>query len=358
MANGSIDISAVDNYGEGGSYPPATSVPTSARARFTNQYLTTRGGTGSEEQADLDYTCLIVCNDLGITIKASLPETFMHDVSSSYETPFAQGLLGMMPGVGSMAKTLGLQLTTQALTMQVWQGSTVGQISLPMIFQVETDANKDVLEPLMKLMFLTMPREEQEGGFLEAPGPHLDLASLLKEGFGELGALKNDVFGSEALQQGLSWGKAAAQGKGIPGQLSGFLDNFSSANRMADATKEAVASSYTGLKNSSGRVASRVGSTIVKSIKNNISVYIGRYMYFPSVIITDVQQTHLVQPLLDGNMSRVECTVQFQPFFLPTQRDIALMYPAASEDLRRQIDAQAAGPSASGGNTAGWVSQG
>lgn len=312
----------------------------SARKMFP--YDSTRTQAASvAEQAKIDYTCLIVCNDLNVVVRASMPQEFMFDTSSSYEATFSQGLMGMLPaGIGTAAKAVGLQLATQAMSAQIWQGSSSNQFQIPLIFQVETDINRDVLEPLMKLMFLTVAREEDEGGLLSAPGPHIDLKSLVANigtEIGEVGKGAMDSF-------------TAARTTGatpILDKIKNYGGRALSALTDTDFTQFVGVSGDIALdlKNKANATFGRGSRAITSSIKNNISLYIGRYMYFPSVVIKDVQQTHAVQPLRDGNYSRVDVTVAFETFFQPTQRDISVMFPSASPALRSAIDAQA-GPQA------------
>ena len=75
-----------------------------------------------------------------------------------------------------------MNLTTQALTAQIWQGGAFINFQLPFIFQAETSAEKDVMEPIKKLLRLTMPKDPSGGGILEAPGPHVDIKKLAENG--------------------------------------------------------------------------------------------------------------------------------------------------------------------------------
>lgn len=307
----------------------------SFRKRFPRQFNLSTSQSGSAEMAKLDYSCLIVCNDLGIVVRASLPETFTLDTTSEYNAPFAQGLLGSLPLVGSAVKMLGLQLTSQALTAQVWEGSSISEFQLQLVFQVETDVNKDVLEPLMKLMFLTVPREETEGGLLSAPGPQIDLKKLVNSSAHQAMKLA-DKTNSEAKA-------AAAKLKGQEAGKEGFIDNGKRMlSGIGDTTfTQIVDSAIEGgqkMRSGADTLSTAVAGAIVNSIKNNISIYIGRYLYFPSVVITDVNQEHTVQPMVDGNYTRVEVGLRFRTFYQPTQRDIPVMFPSAGRALRQELE--------------------
>src|SRR4051812_43199226 len=71
------------------------------------------------------YKIYVVCQEQEILVSAWLPEQLGMDVSATYDSPFAQGLSGIGPAaIGNVARYLGLALTTQAFTIQVWQGGT------------------------------------------------------------------------------------------------------------------------------------------------------------------------------------------------------------------------------------------
>lgn len=321
----------------------------SFRKRFPRQFNMSTSQSGSAEMAKLDYSCLIVCNDLGIVVRASLPETFTLDTTSEYNAPFAQGLLGSLPLVGSAVKMLGLQLTSQALTAQVWEGSSISEFQLQLVFQVETDVNKDVLEPLMKLMFLTVPREETEGGLLSAPGPQIDLKKLVNSSAYQTLKLaektSSEATKAAAKLKGEAFGKNTIDGVGK--MLSG-LGNVS-LTQVVDSALEGSQQ----MRNGADTLSTAVAGAIVNSIKNNISIYIGRYLYFPSVVITDVNQEHTVQPMVDGNYTRVEVGLRFRTFYQPTQRDIPVMFPSAGRALRQELEDMSGNSDSNGASTLG-----
>lgn len=243
-----------------------------------------------------NYLCVITCNERNISIEASLPQEFSMDIGANYEEAFSQGLSGLLQGGGAIGeasgkalKMLGLQLTTKALTAQVWQGSTEVSFSLPLIFQVETDARVDVQGPLQALYSLTLPRESTPGGLLEAPGPKVDLDKLSKalSGLTVDSVMKGSASAFSKLQSSSSIPDGFNKGKDIANQA---LTPFSNA--------------------------------FIASIKDNISLSIGTKMLFKSVVITSVNQNFKVQPLEDGSFQRVEVTVGFKTFFVLTQNDM------------------------------------
>lgn len=272
------------------------------------------------------YKLKVVCQDRGIFVEAWLPETVGFDVQTEYETPFAAGLNGANQALGNVAKGFGVNLTTQAFTMQVWQGSREISFQLPLVFQTESSGREDVQLPIARLLALTMPTEKTPGGLLEAPGPRIDIDKLL-----------NNTLIKAALAAEANGGVVSSVAGGIGSAISGaagaaatalkvsykiFTDPAAGIGAAAQETKNLVDKVSPGL--------SSVGKALINSITNNISLYIGNFLYFPSVVITDVSQTYDV--LLDrtGQPQRATVNVSFKTFYVPVQQDIEQMFPAAN----------------------------
>jgi hypothetical protein len=255
---------------------------------------------------ELAYKAFIVGSqdDVPIIVEAWLPETIGNDVNATYEAPFAQGASNMLgETIGNFARFIGMSLTTQALTTKVWQGGGFIEFSLPLVFQAETSPSKDVMLPIKNLMKLTMPKDRSGGGLLEAPGPRIDLDELLKRG----GESLNKA--SDALTKGLS----------NPSQL------VDSAKSLASNTSGALQTT----RDSFASISQPLSTALVNSVKNNISLYIGQFQYFPCVVISDVSPTYDVVIGPDLNPIRATVNVQFSTFYVPTDRDIETMFPAA-----------------------------
>lgn len=232
----------------------------------------------------------------GFTVEAWLPETLSTDIAATYDSPLAQGLNGMLPGIGAMARFIGLNLTSQALTTQVWQGGGHIQFTLPLVFQAEHNAAAEVMEPIKQLMSLTLPKDENGGGLLSAPGPHLDAKKLIRNG------------GAALLDQA----KGTLKGMYNPGAAILGASQFDKS--QGEAMSLAQASSR----------------AIVNSVKNNISLHLGQFMYFPSVIVKDVSPTFDVVLSKDKNPIRATVNVNFETFYIPTSQDIEIMFPGTA----------------------------
>lgn len=272
-----------------------------------NQY-----GSNQKTIKELAYKAFIVAQEQNIIVEAWLPETVMVDVNATYEAPFAQGLgsIGALQGIGEFARYLGLSMTTQAMTAQVWQGGAFIEFSMPLIFQAEDNAANDVMVPIMDLMRLTMPKEPTAGGFLQAPGPRIDPKKLAQNGI-------------DSIESGVNLIRDAASRAGTTsGTTNSPVDTSQTAvSRLSNFAAEGYAKA--------NEVAKTLSSRLVNSVSNNISLYIGQFQYFSSVVITDVSPTFDVVLAADKNPLRASVNVNFRTFFIPTDQDIEMMFPAA-----------------------------
>lgn len=262
--------------------------------------------SGNIEQniRELSYKAFVVCQEQGILVEAWLPEQVNLDINANYDAPYAQGMgSAVNEKLGSLARFAGLSLTTQALTIQVWQGGSNIQFSLPLIFQAETSGVADVMKPIKDLMKLMMPKDPQGGGLLEAPGPRLDPDKLIAQAGPTISKIAGDV------------------GSAISGGLS----------NMVDTGRQVLNDPIGTARNIGNTVAKPISNAIVNSVKNNISLYIGQFQYFPSVVVTDVSPTFDVVLGPDKNPQRASVVVQFRTFYTPTERDIEGMFPAAQD---------------------------
>ena len=116
-------------------------------------------------------------------VVAHLPENFMFGVQQQYDAPFAQGLAknktqaAVMNFIASGGTEFNSGLlspaatVTQSMTAQIWQGSQSVDFNLPMIFVAETDAQKDVIEPIKMLLKHSLPSNKGGLGKFIPPGP-------------------------------------------------------------------------------------------------------------------------------------------------------------------------------------------
>jgi len=252
------------------------------------------------------YMCYIIPLDRGMDpIIAHLPEEYDLSLGGSYQAPFAQGPKDLHAHVGPAASAFGLQFANKAMTAQLWQGSNEVEFTIPLILQLETNPNTDILKPLSALYELVLPREEVAGGLLTSPGPHLDL-DLLKESAVALGDSAAE-YAKEAWENFGTPTKSTTTSVGDPS--TGAL------NRAGEAVKNAA--------NATNNAIGAVSNSVTAAIKYNIALMIGQFQFFPSVVITNVSQNTKVRPYWrTGTMSRVAVSVTFRTFYTPTNRDL------------------------------------
>jgi hypothetical protein len=308
------------------------------------KFLDTSGGDNKDTNPN--YLCVILCGDLGIKIKANLPQDFNIDIGAQYEEAIAQAMSSnqIVSELSSKARLAGVQLVTQALTAQVWQGSTEISFSLPLSFQVHKDEYEEVIKPLSDLYRLSLPGEATDGGFLTAPGPSLS-AELMKK---SIGAFTTGVV-NVAKESG---GATELVGKALGGVQNLVGSAYDIGRSAVSGAVKLVApnSGSAGAAGANNVATAPMGegqkAPLSSAITNNISLALGQYMHFDSVVITNVGQTHHVQPLDNGTMSRVDVTVTFKTFFVPTQKDIKTIFlglsrgSANSDVIGRSINPQ------------------
>lgn len=279
-----------------------------------------------------EYTCFITCSDIGLNFKAPLPPDFDWSIEAHYDTPMRDfvddgiaqaGLLGA--GVKAASRASGISFVTQALTAKFWSGSATGAISLPLVLQAETDEVEDVIRPLLQLMSLSLPRLStgKRGGLLEAPGPSFDLAKVYN-GFQE--AVSSSIV-----------------------SVAGVTSSLGSVGSLVSGVSNAISSpgaAWDSLKNGVSKGAEALDSIARSGVKNQISLRIGNYISLDSVVITNVQHKHILQPVgrsygkSSGNMQRVELNVTFEPFMDLTQQDLPSIFrdPRVTEIATQMIE--------------------
>ena len=225
----------------------------------------------------------------GITVVAPMPDTFDFDAASSYEAPYSQGLFGNGP-IAQLGKLAGLKLTTQAFTAQIWQGSTETALRLTLEFHTETDPNLDVRTPILNLMKLTTPSIDPSSGLLTSPGPQLNFDQFV-------------AVGTAAIKGGINAATAAY-------------------NKLSNAKTATMTSSGTTTPKTTP--GSPGQAQFWKSfLRNQVSIRIGNYAFFDSVVITDVHKTYSHQiDALTNLPLHAKVDIQFKPLFLLVQSDL------------------------------------
>lgn len=241
----------------------------------------------------------------GAIVVASLPDSFTFDTAAEYAAPFAQGLFGNGMAA-NIAKLAGIKLTVQALTAQIWQGSTETSLGLDLEFHAETDADLDVRQPILTLLKMATASADSLTGFLKSPGPNIDLSSINSVG---------STVGGQAVAQ-LTGGTTVTGIAVRPGRLNaqGQALNGQNASAGTPAVKNGLGSA----------------EYWKSQISNQISIQIGSYAFFDSIVITNVQKTYGHTLDDNGLPMYAKVQIQFKPLFLLVQADLDNIFSSIS----------------------------
>lgn len=222
-------------------------------------------------------------SDSGV-ITLYLPENFQLNFSSSFDQPFAQGLVNA-PGLNQAMKFFGASLTSQSMSVQVWQGTACPEFNMTFQLIAETDPVQDILNPIKKLSKLVVPGVNA-AGLLTPPGPRISLKAT-----------------AEAL------GAAA----------SGVLQGASGA--IAGLVTQDYAQQVGALQNAGTAVSSSLRG-ILANPENNVTLHIGRFLRLPSVVIQSVSQTYDTIFDSSGLPLKANIDVTFSTWYVPVKTDI------------------------------------
>lgn len=239
----------------------------------------------------------------GVTVTAPMPDSFMFDSRSEYSPPYSQGLFSRDGALAKVSQAFGARLTSQALTAQLWQGSTETDLNLELEFIAEIDPDAEVRQPILALMKLATASVDPASGMLLSPGPSIpfQLQTALTAGSDALSSLGSTA-GAVLNNLGITNKFSNAQPK--TGQINGENANFNGQN--------------------TGTTPPISNASYIKSlVKNQISIQIGRYAFFDSVVINNVQQTYSNQiDALTGLAMHAKVAISFRPLFLVVQSDL------------------------------------
>jgi hypothetical protein len=260
-----------------------------------------------------------------IVIEAPIPDSFAFDVGATYEQMLPQGFTNNTL-VNTAAALTGTRLAVQALTAQLWAGNTDSELSMELEFHTETDPYYDVRTPIVNLLKLTMPTIDTKSGFLGSPGPQIDFSktgTIFSDAASTVGNDLTNILGGAA--SGIenfvvgAWnaGKQAL-GFGTTPKAASMTDSNA---QVADGANNAVAKQ---IQQNPNLGTAQYWNTM---IKNKISISIGSYLYFDSVVITRVSQTFASNfDAQTGLPHNVRVAVSFKPLFMLAQQDLDTLF--------------------------------
>lgn len=248
----------------------------------------------------------------GPTVTAPMPEDFNFDSASSYSAPFAQGMQGNGI-ISNIIKAAGGRLTHQALTAQLWDGSTTTSLSIVLEFHTETDPVKDVHDPIMTLMKMATASVDSTTGMLLSPGPRIKLSDIIP-------AAADVVEGASVIGESLS-------------KIGGAISETFATWLPGNASKPASLQSPTSSTNGAGDPKATPSATVQflkRNVSNQITIQIGQYIYFDSVVINNVRQTYSNQiDSITGLPLHARVDLTFEPLFLVVQSDLDNIFARA-----------------------------
>jgi hypothetical protein len=102
-----------------------------------------------------------------------LPEEISMQLSSEWDTPLLSS--GVSPVEVLLQEGLGKSTKTQLASAQVWSGSAPIDITIPLEFYADKDPRKEVIQPIINLTKMALPRKsgDTKGGLFTPPGPRI-----------------------------------------------------------------------------------------------------------------------------------------------------------------------------------------
>lgn len=255
-----------------------------------------------------------------IVVEAPMPDSFAFDVGATYEQMLPQGLLNNTV-MNITAAATGTRLAFQALTAQLWAGNTDSELSFELDFHTEVDPVQDVRTPIVNLLRLTMPTIKTQSGFLGSPGPQIDFSKT------------GSVFGTVYNAADSSIGSLLGGIKGAAVEIAqtafpGVFGTPSTAGGLTDTNSQSVDGANNTIAKQIQQNPSLGTAAYWNSvIKNKITIAIGNYLYFDSVVITRVSQTFASNfDAATGLPHHVRVAVAFKPLFMLAQEDLDTLF--------------------------------
>lgn len=239
------------------------------------------------------------------------------NITNEWKAPFGAGFLGEGT-VGDLASMfLGTRLLAQVMTFQVWQGSS-GDLDMNITFDFQTwsDPVADVLNPVKKLLSMSLPGIDQNG-FLQSPGPRLDPKALssVMNSIGTAASSAANAFASKYSESAPTQTTTDGQSK-LLSLGSGLGNQISRIGAGASAAASSIQNSGIGRK-----------AILEQAVRNKISIKIGRWFEMKNIIVVAVQpQFKCDTPEFStGSIQSAEVTMTFRPMFAVTVEDINQM---------------------------------
>jgi hypothetical protein len=273
--------------------------------------------------SNTNYIVTIMQNsNPSIVVEAPMPDSFAFDAGATYEQMLPQGLTGNKV-INTAAAVMGTKLAVQALTAQLWSGSADTELSMELEFHTETDPYNDVRTPIVNLLKLTMPSIDTKSGFLGAPGPYIDFTKAGVAGSILSTAVISGISGAESLLGAVAGGVGSVL-SGLGSAVFGSTPTPSAMNDSNTTPNGGNSALTSSLAKDPTLGTAKYWNTLVN---NKISISIGNYLYFDSVVITRVSQTFASNfDAQTGLPHDVRVVVSFKPLFMLAQEDLDTLF--------------------------------
>lgn len=249
-----------------------------------------------------------------------LSESFSYNAGAQYDSPF-QTVVGS--GLAPLLSLGGVKVMPPVLTGQIWSGSETPELSIAVELTADTDPLLEIRDPVVNLLKLVTPRLGNGGASMLSPGPYLDPNKVWDQ-LRKVFPIVNELAPSQSTSSGEGTQAATEQKTGTVNQRAAAKNKPASKQGEALDTSEREGS--TPSDDAVSKAVASADQRIRNSLTNQISVSIGQYIYFPSVVITNVECEFHNQIGPSGWPMQATVSITFKPMFLPTQPDLATMF--------------------------------
>ena len=247
-----------------------------------------------------------------------LKENFTYSAGAQYDSPFQTVVAS---GIAPLLSLGGVKAMPPVLTGQLWSGSETPEFTIECDLVAEFDPLLEIRNPIVNLLTLVTPKTDITGQLtLMSPGPYLD-PSKVWESLSQLFPAVGKILENEGKSSGDGTMPAAAQNTGL-------VNPQASAKNLPPTkygTTTNTSSSATSSPSSNGSTNTQ-NDYVKNALSNQISISIGKYLYFPSVVITNLTCEFLNQIGPNGWPMQATVGITFKPMFLPTQNDLVTMF--------------------------------
>ena len=287
-----------------------------------------------------NYTLKIYIGDNGTNpITVYLPEQVTFSSISKW-SPFIPDLLGQTPFFGNLLKgTLdtvdnfasgfGYQVNSRITKIKSWKGNEAPTFSFDFQFNAYESPLNEVVMPLLRLLALTMPRND--GLMLEAPGPDL-MRIIASTTLNALDSVAKNTKTTDKVESLVNTGISSATGAANRAMSTlGLSVNI-------PETKVDLQKTLRDLNSAENRatlksIAEGNNKFINKSTNESITLQLGKYMTIKNVVLTSIH------PKIDsmfygpsGLPVSAEASATFELLYPPTRDELYQWFTGADSN--------------------------